>query len=227
MRIIFFSLVASLSVFGVELNYKISKKSLVVEAKNIDLPDNISKSLRSGFTNVLVFKITLWKEGKIESESQILNTIVFDLWGEFYSAKRKSEGSDFQLKTTKENELLTWLKNSDFNLKINSETVRDSRENYEMAIKVIVDPISKEKREKIKVWLSENRVNVPGGSLKVDPGSRSGMREIAKDSSTDSLRTDVFNQVLDSELSKDEVTGSWVFQSERIKLNLDRGQVEK
>ncbi|OYZ23061.1 MAG: hypothetical protein B7Y39_06770 [Bdellovibrio sp. 28-41-41] len=227
MRIILFSLIVSFAARGVGFRVKVVNKNVVVEARKIDFPENLNKALKSGFTNILVFKVTLWKNGKIESESQVLNTIVFDLWDELYTAKRHSGATDFQVKFSKENELLAWLQNAELNLKLNSDTLTDNKSNYEMAMKVIVDPISKEKREKIKVWLSENRVNIPGGSLKIDPGSKSSAREIAKDSSTESLRTDVFNQVLDSELGKDEVAGSWVFQSEKVKVNIERGQIEK
>jgi hypothetical protein len=223
MRIILFSFIVSIAALGVEFKVKVAKKNAVVEARKIDFPENLNKALKSGFTNVLVFKVTLWKNGKIESESQILNTIVFDLWDEVYSARRQSGATDVQVKFSKETELLDWLQSSELNLNLNSDALSDSKSIYEIAMKVVVDPVSKGKREKIKVWLSENRVNVPGGSLKIDPGSKSGMREIAKDSSTESIRADVFNQVLDSELSKDEVTGSWVFQSDKVKVSIDKG----
>ena len=87
-------------------------------------------------------------------------------------------------------------------------------ETLEVSVRVVVDPISKEKQKKIKTWLAENQVNIPSSKA----AGADSRKAASAGAAFETVKRSVFNQVLESELDSDTAGGEWVFDSGKIEI---------
>ncbi|MBL7557704.1 MAG: hypothetical protein JNM24_17880 [Bdellovibrionaceae bacterium] len=215
-----------------------SYKSLAIEAKPVkegnqisfvvnDLifPENFEKTLKSGLSNVYILKLSLWKDGQSVFVKDYEVKIVFDLWDEMYFVTT-SNGSNSSIEKYSVNvNILEKLKTFKFTSGLKASDFKKTN-NYEIKVSIIVDPITKEKQKKIKAWLAENQVNIPGTSGRA-PTSKQGISNDRGASTLDTVKTSVFNKVLNSELDSEIVEGAWVFNSEKLMISNKEFENEK
>lgn len=195
------------------------KKDKMVHVKysDIEFPENFEKSLKSGFSNVILVQLYIWKNGKLFQNKNVSNRVVFDLWDEVYFLTRVGD-SNVEEKLNIKTGILEKLRSYTLT---NIFSINDigSEDTLEMNLRIVTDPISKEKRKKIRSWLAENQVNLPsaGGASAIKTHENKPSR--AQASAFETIKTSVFTQVLDAELNADIVDGAWVFESEKLKFN--------
>ena len=194
MRFLFFFILcfSSASLALVVVAQKTAGK-ISFKIENINLPPTFDKSIKSGFSNIIVLQLNIYKSGKEYAQKEVTTKIVFDLWEEIYLVKHSGFSESSEKVSIKE-DVMSKLSNYTFLNVLPSSEFNDS-DTLEVSVRVVVDPISKEKQKKIKTWLAENQVNIPSSKV-----SGSDSRKSASTVATfETVKRSVFNQVLESE----------------------------
>ena len=179
---------------------------------NIDLPVTFDKTIKSGFSNIFVLQLSLFKNGKDYIQKKEATKIVFDLWDEVYLIKRSGFSESSETISIKD-DVMSKLTRYTFKSAVSVSDFKDD-ETFEVSVRVVVVPISREKQKKIKTWLAENQVNMPLSSA---AGSES-RKSASAGAAFETVKRSVFNQVLESELDSDNSGGEWVFDSGKIEI---------
>lgn len=202
--------------FSYELLPMVKENALEVVLKEIPLPETLSTDIQSGLTNRLLIQIILKNEKQDIIRKAFEVSIKYNLWDENFTVVTftadKLEKSDSSLTTNKDEALnvadtegkskpirsdfkskelvLEMLKNLKFSKVINTSKL-DSKVVYTIFTEVLLNPISKEKIEKMKDWVNQNSVSPP-----VDPTGRHSTGSIVA-KSTNSFFSKIYNQYLD------------------------------
>lgn len=215
MRFVFLPLILlAFPSFGLIVTVQKSDSVVNLNLDDIELPPTFDKSIKSGFSNVFILQLNIFKNGKAYGQKEVSTKVIFDLWEEVYFIRRSGASESSEQVPQKENVLEKLKKYKFLAILPISEVAGDDV--VEVKLRVIVDPISKEKQKKIKSWLAENQVNIPG-NRGVSSDSRGGR---SASPSFETVKRSVFNQVLDSELDNETTNGEWVFESEKMKIKL-------
>lgn len=210
--ILFFTVVSNAVVFKA----KLKKSDVNLGIEQIELPNEVEKTLKSGLSNYFLLKLYVFKNGNKIDERELAITIVYDLWDEMYFVSKKWNRPCVELKEKEKENILGKLRNQYFESILKKEDLA-SKDIFEIKIRFVADPISKEKQKKIKSWMAENRVNVVTGSNVEVRKAASETKNDNIGSIVDSAKVSVFSKVLDSELS-DDVNGTWVFETENFRI---------
>lgn len=202
------------SVAAIQFHSYVQGPYVDVVVSDIELPmDQLNKDLGSGLTTVIVAHLTVIKKQTVHTKNQQEVRIRFDLWDEVYNvdqappitasapatANRKFKLKEEVLKIIGTYRFNQILRTSDFG---NGEDIR-------VTFSMIVDPISKDKKQKIKRWLAQNRVGASSSSTATGDSTPAAADPLGSGTKNRSL----FGQILDSEFSSDITTGQWVFTS--------------
>ncbi|MBN8537131.1 MAG: hypothetical protein J0M15_08755 [Deltaproteobacteria bacterium] len=217
MRIAFIFLVFYFECFAVEVKSIKEGSQISFLVSDISFPENFEKSLKSGLSNIYILKQSVWKNGQLVFASDIAVKVIFDLWDELYFVTKEVGSNNSVDKYSHTSNILEKLKSYKFSSTLKASDFKKS-DNYEVKVTVILDPITKEKQKKIKTWLAENQVNLPGISNRA-PTSKQTPSNDQGASAFDTVKTSVFNKVLNSELDSEIVEGAWIFESDRIKVS--------
>ena len=221
MKFIFLmSVFVSINVLAVE--YKIFKKNSTFEVliSEVPLPEEmLLKSLPSGISNKLLAKLTLLEEKKELFVENINIKIIYDLWDEIFNFQIIKDHNLVKSERFKEkNQVLNQLKKISFeDFQIKEEKLSTLKLKFEL----ILEPISNEKKSKIKKWISENKVNFPEAASKYEISKNSQSIKFNSDSSA------IFNSMLDRELSSKSEEGEWNFVAEFENLKIGNKENEK
>lgn len=194
-----------------------------LQVSNVPFPqEKFKKDLNSGLSTTLITSLSLFRENALQTKKQLMFKIYYDLWDEVYYFK--SLDGDKVLSTTKLNKTLlnNFLSQYTFPTTITEEESKRIS-SYTAMFELVVDPINKEKRDKIKKWLAQNQVPATTSSnistsndkLKVDT------------TTSGTIKRNLFNQILDSELNSELDSGAWNFVTPKVPLSLKESKNEK
>jgi|GEM_PF-4109615 len=155
------TLLASSHCFGFEAQIKNNKGYKILEVRNLIIQNlKISQKLESGLkTEMLILAFAKGKK-KEYLLSKVLIKMKYNLWDENYAFQKDSNKP--KILSSKE-KVISALKNFEMTV-LGSNYSKITEDSYRIILKVLVNPIQKEKSKKIKKWLAEKNVSKPNGS---------------------------------------------------------------
>lgn len=216
MHIAFIFLVFCFECIAIEVKSIKEGRQISFLVSDLSFPENFEKSLKSGLSNVYILKQSVWKNGQMVFASDIAVKVIFDLWDELYFVTKEVGSNNSVDKYSPTSNIVEKLKSYKFTSTLKTSDFKKT-DNYEVKVTVILDPITKEKQKKIKTWLAENQVNLTSLSHR-EPISKQTLSNDQAASTFNTVKTSVFNKVLNSELDSEIVEGAWIFESDRIKV---------
>lgn len=190
----------------------------------LDLPmEQLEKDIKSGLSTILVATLITWKKNKLNSKVVMNLKIRYDLWDEaFYLQKTMGKDKSTQ-KMIKKSEVLNFVKSYTFPAVLSLEELRGNNE-ISFAFGLVMDPISKEKRQKVKKWLAQNQVSIPSSQPQTVGNSSSQATESSPPSveptTKGAFNRGLFGQLLDSELGSGVDSGKWTYLSQKKSMSI-------
>lgn len=198
-----------LTTFALEIKSQMNGGDVDITVMNVPVPEQqLDKELGSGLSTVLVATLSVWKNEKLLSRMSVDYKAFYDLWAETY---RLQKGHEAQKKTeqyTKKSEVINQLKNHSFKSVFQSSKL-EADDKVTVIFALVIDPITKEKRLKIRKWLAQNQV----GALAGEPSTSGESKATNSGTSTVPINNGLFSQILDEELGDQTDSGKWVFVS--------------
>lgn len=198
---------------GFEL--KLKKNGTYIDAAifNVELPtEKLNRDIKSGLPTVFVATLTIWNKKKLVNKIIQKFDVYYDLWDEVFYLRTEDADSKAK-KFMSSSEIVSALQHNYF-LKIIKATdlVAD---HMSVRFALVMDPISKEKKIKIKKWMALNQVSLPSPT---PSGGTEGLIEAPAPSTKD---RSFFNKILDSELNDEIESGEWSYLSPEQKISKD------
>ncbi|MGZ6478486.1 MAG: hypothetical protein ACXWQE_04235 [Bdellovibrionales bacterium] len=207
------------SIQAMEIKASQKNGKLIIKASAIPLPDEIfRKQIKTGLTTTVLTQliVSVNKESRIQFPRTFL--VYFDLWDEVYQL-RTAEGEKVEKKSLKDADLLLQqIQNQVFEI----DAAALPSQFFDVSIRLTLNPISKEKKQKIRKWLAENNVGLPAGANLNSSGmavSTSADASKAPSPISGARFGGVMSKVLNSELDE-ETSGAWIFNSEPQRVSL-------
>lgn len=143
-------IISSLNVLCLEFQLEEKQKNLSVRVFNISYKDKfINKTVFDGLPHLIMFSGELYEKSKLLAKKESSHYFYFDLWDEVFnvrtedkSYKRKKKGFIKRIQNRRFIDLIAVKKLS-------------SAKDYRFVFKTIVDPIGKEKIQKMAVYKNE------------------------------------------------------------------------
>lgn len=158
------------------------------------LPDTLRKELRSGLTNRLLLRITLSDDTQVKASVLVEVALKYDLWDERFETQLLVDGV-----ATAVPELLTvpdamdWL--GDLSLpQLFSRP--DTTRALVLRVEALLNPIERERMERIRQWVKENSSSVP-----LDAGGRA--------TTATSSSNAVFNEIFEQYAAGRDYASTW------------------
>jgi hypothetical protein len=131
--------------------------------QKLDFPESLRKELVSGLTNRLLLRVSLRRDGQLLEETAIEITIRFDLWDESFHVATSSPGGEVRRVETSLDATLRAL--DDLLLAdLFDVSSRPSNEQMHVHADVLLNPIDRERMDKIRRWVAENTTNAASSS---------------------------------------------------------------
>jgi hypothetical protein len=130
--------------------------------QNLDFPEALRKELVSGLTNRLLLRISLRNDGEVLEEAVVEIAVRFDLWEEvFHVATRSSAGESTRLEPTLDTTLRAL---DDLQLRDLFDVAAQSKERMHVHADILLNPIDRERMDKIRQWVAANTTSATGSS---------------------------------------------------------------
>ncbi len=202
---IFILLLFFFEAWGAEAHLIKNGAAVDIKISEVDLPaSQFEKDFKSGLTTSLVTTLSLSKNQKVLEQRSVEYKIRYDLWDEcFYILQ--NENPKPILKSKAVQEIFAALKTFVFP---SMATIADLGRHQVLAVDFVItaNPVSKDKKEKIKKWLAQNQVSIPQGGA-----SRAETRLQVTEAPTSPTGQRLFQQLLDSELNQIE-SAKWSYR---------------
>ncbi len=200
-------LIISNPVFAVSVQILKNGSTGDLKISGIELPSSQFESdFKSGLSTMMLASVSILSTGKVVAQDTLKLKVYYDLWDELFYLQQLNGNSKYSSKAKTTNELFKMLESYTFPSLIKMEDLK-GEQTISINFVFTVDPITKEKKEKIKKWLAQNQVNTPRGE---STASNSKTKPIATVAST--AGRGIFNQILDSELSAEIESARWIFR---------------
>jgi hypothetical protein len=173
-----FVLISILPLAALPFTVNLHSKNGRLEARvvDVDLPiEKLDRELSSGLSTTYVARLPLWQNGRSLGHPTQTIKITYDLWDEVYRLQRTENGVTKTSQYLEKADVISILKNYTFQDLVASESVKS----FPLTLKfsLVIEPISKEKKVKIRKWLAQNQVHVPqsGGAVQEGQGAGKGV----------------------------------------------------
>ncbi|MGZ5278661.1 MAG: hypothetical protein ACXWC9_01890 [Pseudobdellovibrionaceae bacterium] len=157
----FYFCIWALQLEAAELHPWLKDKKIGLTISNMSFPENFSKDLKSGFTNKFLVHATMDCGSKMNAQKLIEIGIKYDLWAESFLVTINDDANKpIQTKYSSLNEITSFLEE----LKLKDLFPIDRLVACKMMtsnVEILLNPIAKEKADKIKRWVAENSVSTP------------------------------------------------------------------
>ena len=172
-------------------------EQLGVSIKALDYPENLRKDLRSGLTNRLLIRVTLLAGSKPVSEKVVDIAVKYDLWDEKFAASTVSGAGTVATHYSSIEEALAML--ADLKLpNLFAASEYQSGSVHTLRVDALLNPIDKERMEKIRKWVSDNSSYTPAGETTRGPSS-----------STSTSANALFNRIFEQYAVGGELAAAW------------------
>jgi len=203
--------------WGFATDFKLVRSGSHVDVEVLDVPipvDELGKDLNSGLSTIIAGTINVWRGETLLSKTSLTWKIYYDLWDEVFHLQKLEGDKEIAQSTFKKSELAASLSHYTFSSVLSLEQVKQNS-GLSLTFNFVIDPISKEKRKRIKKWLAQNQVSI----LSSQPKTSSNKTLSPEPTMRGSVNRGLFGQMLNSELGEDIDSGKWVYSSPRMDLS--------
>jgi hypothetical protein len=182
------------TVQAAELTHFIADRKLGARVQALAFPESLRKDLRSGLTNRLLLRVSLLQGEQPRGTAAVEIALKYDLWDERFQSELSINGaaaSSPGLRTVEE--AVSWL--SDLRLPGLFDAPA-SGGTFTLRVEALLNPIERERLERIREWVKENSNYVP-----IDGGARGTASEAGSNA--------IFNRIFDQYASGDDVAAQW------------------
>lgn len=174
------------------------KSQLGVTIKNLSYPDTFSKDLVSGLTNKILIRVELTTRGREPSRKILEVAVKYELWDEKFKVTNSDGDSATSRMLPNLEAVLRELRSIRIPNFMKSDGItRDQELRFTYA--ALLNPIDREKMEKIKDWVVQNSTATPA-----DPTGFGSSRNVVQ-----ARKNTLFNQIFEQFTSGDRVAAAW------------------
>jgi hypothetical protein len=182
------------TVQAAELTHFIVERKIGARVQALAFPESLRKDLRSGLTNRLLVRASLLQGGQSRGTAIVEIALKYDLWDEEFKTELSINGATAiapGLRTVEE--AVAWLSDLRlpglFDVPAASGTVT-------MSAEALLNPIERERLERIREWVKENSNYVP-----LDGGVQGRTVESGSNA--------IFNRIFEQYAAGDDVAAQW------------------
>jgi hypothetical protein len=141
----------------------------------------------------------------------------YDLWDELYYIQWEQGHEKVTQKVSSQRDVFKYLSSYTFSSILPLEIFNKKENVFSISFGLVIDPITKAKRKKIKEWLANNKVNTPSSQVASLPEQaiQANLKEI---STSGSIVRGLFGKILESELGEEIDAASWSWLSPKITI---------
>jgi hypothetical protein len=182
-----------------ELAPYIKGGELGVAIKGTAYPATLSKDLSSGLTNRILIRVALLDQSQSLDQRAVEIAIKYDLWDENFAVTVAVDGAVIESQTyVSVQDVRAVLANTRLPVLFK---VGDLRSNKELAVRadVLLNPLDRERMEKIRKWVAQNSTYTP-----LDPTSVGSARPAGS-----STTNQIFNKIFEQYTTDTDVAAVW------------------
>jgi len=201
---------------GLATGIKLNRNGPDVDVQIFDVPlpmNELRRDLSSGLSTILVGTLTTWRGEDVHSRTSFTLKVHYDLWDEVFHLQRSVGEKKSPPSTFKKSEIASHLSRYTFPSALSLDDIKRNP-GLSVTFSLVVDPISKDKRKKIRKWLAQNQVSVPSSQ----PTALSSKTPSTEATTRGSVHRGLFGQMLDSELDDSMDSGKWNYLSPKLGL---------
>jgi hypothetical protein len=187
-------LLVGTTVQAAELTHFIAERKIGARVHALAFPESLRKDLRSGLTNRLLVRASLLQGDQPRGTALVEIALKYDLWDEKFRTELSINGATAiapSLRTVEE--AVAWL--SDLRLP-GLFDVPAASGTFTLSAEALLNPIERERLERIREWVKENSNYVPlDGSL--------------QGRTPESGSNAIFNRIFEQYAAGDDVAAQW------------------
>jgi hypothetical protein len=180
-------------VYAAELTALRREQRIGARIQGLDFPVSLHKELLSGLTNRLLIKVTLRRGSLILDEAAVEVAVRYDLWDEVFHVSISSPAGELARTEASIDSALRML--ADLRFADIFRMPASVGEPLVMHADLLLNPIDRERMDKIRQWVARNTTAVPG-----DPSSATR---------TSSAASELFARIFEQYAAGKEVASSW------------------
>jgi hypothetical protein len=187
-------LFAGTTVHAAELTHFIEDRHIGARVQALAFPESLRKDLRSGLTNRLLMRMNLQEGAQSRAAATVQIALQYDLWDERFRVELVINGMAIDapgLRTV--DEAVSWL--SDLRLPRLFEPPANAGA-LTLKVEALLNPIERERMERIREWVTENSSYVP-----LDSGTKSTTSESSSNA--------MFNRIFEQYAAGKDVAAQW------------------
>lgn len=187
-------LLASTMVQAAELTHFIEDRHIGARVQALAFPESLRKDLRSGLTNRLLMRLNLQEGAQSRAAATVQIALQYDLWDERFRVELVINGTALDapvLRTV--DEAMSWLRDLRLPRLFESPATPGA---LTLKVEALLNPIERERMERIREWVTENSSYVP---------LESGTKGTAPESSSNAM----FNRIFEQYASGQDVAAQW------------------
>lgn len=201
-----------------EISLKKVGEQVIVTVSEIPLPKPyLDKAMGSGLTTHIFARIIVYEKDQELFQVNHAYKAFFDLWDEIYFIKDKSGAVEETLKFKDKDKVIDSFKSLSFTAQSNQ--LPAAIETLKISFQIAIDPLSKDKIEKIRKWLALNTVNSPSSAPTLVASSGGSSQPTASIPNNGVSSGGVFRglmeSIFESELKEGSSAGGWSYKIER------------
>lgn len=181
------------TVHAAELTHFIAERKIGARVHALAFPESLRKDLRSGLTNRLLVRASLLQGEQSRGTAIVEIALKYDLWDEKFKTELSINGATAaapSLRTVEE--AVAWL--SDLRLP-GLFDVPAASGTFTMSAEALLNPIERERLERIREWVKENSNYVP----------LDGVQGRTAESGSNAI----FNRIFEQYAAGDDVAAQW------------------
>jgi hypothetical protein len=171
-----------------------------VEVRQLPLPQNLARDLKSGLTSHLLVRVALMSDSHLIAQQTFEMAVKYDLWDENFAVTSRT-GDTAAVKQTLASlaEVMARLEDLKLTALFTTSALEPSRA-LSLKIDLLLDPIDKERMEQIRKWVADNTTH----TAPVDPDRPASTAPLV-DSGADLI----FNRIFEQYAAGAAVAASW------------------
>lgn len=187
-------LLASTMAQAAELTHFIEDRHIGARVQALAFPESLRKDLRSGLTNRLLMRMTLQEGAQSRAAATVQIALQYDLWDERFRVELIVNGTVIDapvLRTV--DEAVSWLRDLRLPRLFESPASTGS---LTLKVEALLNPIERERMERIREWVTENSSYVP-----LESGTQGTTSETGSNA--------MFNRIFEQYAAGKDVAAQW------------------
>jgi hypothetical protein len=197
-------LILSVRALAAELRPVVKGDAVGVVIAGLALPASLNKDLKSGLTNRILIRLTLLADSHVLDRKAVEMDVTYDLWDEDFRLTIDIDHKIVRDEAIARIEAVMAIVNSPALADVFNVSGPTPEVKYTLQGEVLLNPIEREKMDKLRKWVAENNSNATAtGSAFPDPAGLTA--PLATASPADSL----FNRLFAQYARGDDVAALW------------------